>query len=211
MSAPVETVSAPPERAGVLSPGIYRIAELSDLLGVSRSSVERYIDRYTLETQTIMHLNKPTKGVVLDDEQAALLSQVSAHAHTFRDVQHTPMNRSGLTTNAPEPPMSNHPPEPPAVAELREKIDSLQSQLLNATAQAARYEGELSQYRQTVEAQAQVIAAKDETITAVRSEVQSLKATMALLESHQRHPAIEYQPTPPQPVGIISRIRGWFS
>lgn len=52
----------------VLEPGIYRIKQLSDLLGVSRTTIDRYIERFSLPLEEVHHGGKPVKGIVLDQE-----------------------------------------------------------------------------------------------------------------------------------------------
>jgi predicted RNase H-like nuclease (RuvC/YqgF family) len=72
------------ERAPMLSPGTYRIQELSERLGVARTTAERYIERFSIPTTETNFQNRKVKALILDGENIqkilSLLDKGTSHS-----------------------------------------------------------------------------------------------------------------------------------
>lgn len=75
---------APVRPAPVFTPGSYRLSELATKMGVSRTSVERYVKRYGLEPARLSYKNKVIRGVYLDEEKAAIMTELAARSAARR-------------------------------------------------------------------------------------------------------------------------------
>lgn len=59
----------------LLKPGKYRFAELAELCGTSRTTAEKFPDRYQLEETQVLYNGREVSGVVLDHEKIDRISQ----------------------------------------------------------------------------------------------------------------------------------------
>jgi len=69
---PVHTLGIPP--------GIYRVQELAERLSVSRTTIDRYIKRFSIEITDVIYQNKPVKALIIDERIAAEMQALSGEA-----------------------------------------------------------------------------------------------------------------------------------
>ena len=171
----------------VIEPGNYRITELAEILSVSRTTIERYIQRYSLETARLSFQNKVVRGVHLDEEKAALLSQLIGMgergsyggACTGVTPPGTTMGERGMTP-------------------LAEQVETLQEQVHQLEIERARLETELKR-----------IADLERLIESKDSEISTLKTSLLILERKASDP-VTVTSTTSKPVGLIGKIRQWL-
>jgi predicted RNase H-like nuclease (RuvC/YqgF family) len=68
-----------------IKPGISRVQELADLLDVSRTTINRYIEKFSLQLEDLVHQNKPVKGIVLDDDSIEKITILLNQGSTDQD------------------------------------------------------------------------------------------------------------------------------
>lgn len=169
-----------------LEPKIYRTSELADLLNVSRQTVERYIERFNLETTTIMYLNKPVRGIVLDEEKIQQILTFKGSNDHFaeevseegvHDVQHgEQLMRSMFELHAQEIRTLRQEYEQ-EIRTLRthyeQTVQQLQDQLNQVQIQNARLEAELKSLaglNQIIETQKMALESSKAAIEALNNE-----------------------------------------
>lgn len=172
----------------VLEPGVYRVTELAEILNVSRTTINAYIERFGLETTTLIHNNKAVKGVVLTDET---LQKVLSFTDT-------------ISSNGYETPDERvaEPLSKPDIKPGTSSVDTLAliEELRAAEVRAARLEGEL--------------ARTDEMIALLKQTNNTLEKTLnahLLLEGKRQDvkPVETIQMVPASPPGETTKPGMW--
>lgn len=175
-----------------LSPGIYRLSELAEILGVSRTSIDRYIERFSLDLTTVVHLNKPVKAIVLTEENIQQLNGmgtqglnnlVKPHSNPDEPVEQPPVLPDVQTGESP----------------LFKQVVELQRELTETKVEKARIEGEMKRVQEVISSQ--------------RETIDTLKTSLMLEAKRAETPMIEYSPTKTgnvKPLGFWSKVKGLF-
>lgn len=168
-----------PEHSPVLSPGTYRIQELSEKLGVARTTAERYIERFSIPTAEIHFQNKKVKALILDEA-----SIVKILSQTDTSSIGTSENRSSQSSEKP-------PEQTSRVSVLKQEKNILEKDL-----QAAH---------QRIEDLKALLDERERLIIAKDSEVSTLKTALMIVERNNHEKTIEL--VPKQSIGLIGKMR----
>jgi DNA repair exonuclease SbcCD ATPase subunit len=144
-----------------LVPGTYRLTELAEKLNVSRKTAERYVERFSLDTTRILHLNKEVLAVVLDEKKIEELVRFSHVTSQYHD--------KGEDSPSGSPVMSN-PMDPTHLNRYEEEIRTLRDLLETERIKNARLEGELQRIDETLRAQQSAIETSKVAIDALNNE-----------------------------------------
>jgi predicted transcriptional regulator len=179
-----------------LTPGTYRLSELAEILGVSRTSVDRYIERYSLELTTITHLNKPVKAVILNEQDIEQITTVNTQG--VNTVETTRVNKGNPQQTPP-----GSPGEQTLFTQeqtLFNQVLELQKELTQEKVERARLEGELKRIQEVIDAH--------------RETIDSYKATLLLEAKRQNLPpekTLEYGQIALPKNGFMSRLKAIFN
>jgi chromosome segregation ATPase len=191
-----------------LTPGTYRLAELEELLGRTRKTIERYIDRFGLEKTEVDYNGRKILAVNLtSDTIERLRSEIGE-------------SLEGIGTNA-----SDSQDVPSSLIGLHEQEkNSLLEQLKAAHDEARRLEVENARLVAKAESHELLLAAKGEAIHAKDETIQSLKTSMVvlerankqlegekrLIEDKQQKPSVAYASMDAKPQGFWNRLKYAF-
>jgi hypothetical protein len=174
-----------------LTPGTYRLAELEDLLGRTRKTIERYIERFQLEKTEVDFAGRKVAAVILSQDSIDRLRLELGY--TF-------------DTTETKPSLSNDIPGS-LMPLLEQEKNSLLEQLQASQSEARRLEVENARLSAKAESHEQLLALKDEAIQAKDETIQSLKTSMVVLErannqlqgekrllEDKKNPPVTYEP-----------------
>ena len=69
-----------------LQPGKeYRLNELADLIGKTRTTIDRYVERFNIKMTTIIHLGKQVQAAVLTEENIRQILELNPDVETLGD------------------------------------------------------------------------------------------------------------------------------
>lgn len=170
------------ERAPLLSPGTYRIQELSERLGVARTTAERYIERFSIPTTETNFQNRKVKALILDEENIqkilSLLDKGTSHTSETRSIHSS----------------ENNPNQSSRLSTLEQE--------------KALLENELQAAKQRIEDLKSVLDERERLVTSKDSEISTLKTALMIVERANKDKPIELIPA--QPTGLLGKIRKWF-
>jgi predicted site-specific integrase-resolvase len=170
------------EKAPLLPPGIYRIQELSERLGVARTTAERYIERFSIPTTETNFQNRKVKALILDEETIQKILSLADKGES-----RTSDTRSSQSSE-------NNPNQSSRLSELeREK---------------ALLESELQAARQRIEDLKSVLDERERLVMSKDSEISTLKTALMIVERANQDKPIELITS--QPFGLLGKIRQWF-
>lgn len=177
-----------------LKPGTYRLSELEELLGRTRKTIEKYIERFHLSTTNIEYFGRKVKAVVLNQ------SSINHLLREFGELQEEEVPKDSQESQEEIP---KTPSTLPGGVEFE-----LWEQLKGYQAEVRRLEVDNARLIAKAEAHEQLLALKDEALDAKNEAIQSLKAAMVVLERSKNQleaeklrledkqtPALLYEPT----------------
>ena len=194
-TSPVENTNVDQEsleKKHIVSPGIYRLSELEEILGRTRKTIERYIDRFSLKTDKQLYNGREVLVVELDAESAGT---ISATIDTTRCTNSSSIGNnleSNMTTNGSKkspneditsknaPKISKKSHEKSPSLEIPENSTSLLEQLKKDLID------ENVKLKTQQESFQQILNTKDETIRAKDEVIESLKTSMVILERNNK-------------------------
>lgn len=174
-----QSIMSEPAYSPTLAPGTYRIQELSERLGVARTTAERYIERFSIPTTEISFQNKKVKALILDESSIAkILSQ-------------TDISSSGTIKHR-----SSQSSEKTLEQSRRASRLEQEKSILEKDLQAAN---------QRIEDLKTLLDERERLIIAKDSEVSTLKTALMIVERNNQDKTIEL--VPKQPVGLLGKMR----
>lgn len=194
--------------ASYLTPGTYRLAELEELLGRTRKTIERYIERFALEKTEVDYNGRKVLAVNLT---ADTIERLRCEIGESLD---------GIGTNASD----SQDTQSSLIGLHEQEKNSLLEQLKAAHNEARRLEVENARLIAKAESHEQLLSLKDEAIQAKDETIQSLKTSMVvlerannqlegekrLIEDKQQKPPVAYAPMEAKPQDFWSRLRYAF-
>jgi len=114
----------------LLKPGKYRFAELAELCGTSRTTAEKFPERYQLEETSVLYNGREVSGVVLDHEKIDRISQ--DYPRVLKGFKE-PEVKSYATQ-----PLSLSNANDPLVEELRNRIKSFENDISQITSEKTK-------------------------------------------------------------------------
>jgi len=185
------------------------LAELEELLGRTRKTIERYIERFALEKTEVDYNGRKVLAVNLT---ADTIERLRCEIGESLDSIGTSASNSQFT--------------PSSLIGLHEQEkNSLLEQLKAAHNEARRLEVENARLVAKAESHEHLLSLKDEAIQAKDETIQSLKTSMVvlerannqlegekrLIEDKQQKPPVSYAPIEARPQSLWSRLRYAFS
>jgi hypothetical protein len=177
-----------------LKPGTYLLSDLAETMGFSRRTLDRYIDRLSLETVNVKSQGKSAKALELNDETLTILgNELTLNGYSF-DIDQTV---SGQTDEPSlDKPWQAEPAEARQPRQVDEpKVHELMQRLMESEIARAKLEGQLEGITGEMKRLEQVVDAKDANIKTLEDSVGVLKASLMLEAKRTDTPLIEYSPT----------------
>jgi chromosome segregation ATPase len=190
-----------------LVPGTYRLAELEELLGRTRKTVERYIERFGLEKTEIDYSGRKVLAVSLTSDSIERIrteigdSLESTGSKTL-DPHVLPSSLIGLHEQEKE--------------SLLEQLKASHSELIRLEMENARLAAKAESHEQLLSLKDEAIEAKDETIQSLKTSMVVLERANKQLEGEKRligdkqHPSVAYAPMDAKPLGFWNRLKYAF-
>jgi septal ring factor EnvC (AmiA/AmiB activator) len=149
-----------------LTPGTYRLAELEGLFGRTRKTIERYIERFSLEKTEVDFAGRKVAAVILDQESIDRIKSEIGESFDTTDTNGSNANdiHSSLITL------------------LEQEKNSLLEQLQASQREARQLDVDNARLAAKAESHEQLLALKDEALKAKDETIQSLKTSMVVLE-----------------------------
>jgi chromosome segregation ATPase len=149
-----------------LTPGTYRLAELEGLFGRTRKTIERYIERFSLEKTEVDFAGRKVAAVILDQESIDRIKSEIGESFDTTDTN---------GSNANDIPSS-------LITILEQEKNSLLEQLQASQREARQLDVDNARLAAKAESHEQLLALKDEALKAKDETIQSLKTSMVVLE-----------------------------
>jgi chromosome segregation ATPase len=194
-----------------LTPGTYRLAELEDLLGRTRKTIERYIERFKLEKTEVDFAGRKVAAVILSQDS---IDRLRLELGDTLDTTETKLNNSNDIPSS-------------LMTLLEQEKNSLLAQLQASQSEARRLEVENARLSAKAESHEQLLALKDQAIQAKDETIQSLKTSMVVLErannqiqsekrllEDKQNPPVTYEPVSQnkdKPKGFLDKLKYVFS
>jgi hypothetical protein len=188
-----------------LTPGTYRLAELEELLGRTRKTIERYIERFQLEKTEMDFSGRKVAAVILSSES---IERIRSEIGESLDTTETKPNISNELSSTIR-------------TFLEQEKNSILEQLQASQSEARRLEVENARLLAKLENHELLVALKDEVMKAKDETIQSLRTSMVVLErankqleiekhllEDKRKPAVSYAPV--QNGGLWGRLKHVF-
>jgi len=180
----------------ILTPGIYRLSELEELLGRTRKTIEKYIERFGLNITEVEYCGRNVRAVALDQRSITLILKGIGE---YQDS----ILKGSQEYQDPTISTGNESPRTPSEIDARE----LWEQLKSYQEEIRRLDVDNARLIAKAEVHEQLLALKDEAIEAKNEAIQSLKASMVVLEraknqleserlmlENKQAPALVYEP-----------------
>lgn len=188
-----------------LTPGTYRLAELEELLGRTRKTIERYIERFQLEKTEVDFSGRKVAAVSLSKESIERIRSEIGESLEATDTKTSSPNELSSTIRT----------------FFEQEKNSVLEQLQASQSEARRLEVENARLLAKMENHELLVALKDEAIKAKDETIQSLRTSMVVLErankqletekhllEDKQKPAVSYAPV--QNAGFWERLKHVF-